>query len=110
MAQYAFPNSQLSRIPAMLSDSGAIVVRPMDAERVTADGSRWHRFTCTDGKAGATACIGEPDDGLKVIMVTVSLDLRRLPLLWRIPGDVRLVRRLEGLLEREGGRLLADGE
>jgi hypothetical protein len=110
MAQYVFPNSQLSRIPEILSDSGAIVIRPMDAEPVTAGGNRWHRFTCTDGRAGAAACICEPAGRPDVIVVTVSTDLRRLPLLWRIPGDVRLVRRLNRLLEREGGRLLAEDD
>jgi hypothetical protein len=108
MAQYVFPNSQLSRIPEILSDSGAIVIRRMDAEPVVASGDRWHRLTCIDGKAGAAACICEPAGRPDVIVVMVSTDLRRLPLLWRIPGDVRLVRRLNRLLEHEGGRLLAE--
>ena len=108
MAQYVFPTSQLSRIPEILSDSGTVVVRPMDAEPVTAGGNRWHRLTCTDRKARAAACVGEHDARPGVIIVTVSLDLRRLPLLWRIPGDVRLVRRLNQLLERERGRMLAE--
>ena len=82
MAQYVFPRSQLPRIPEILSDSGAVAVRPMDAEPVTAGGNRWHRFICTDGKAAAAVCIGEHDIRPEVIIVTVSLDLRRLPLIW----------------------------
>lgn len=108
MAQYVFATSQLSRFPGFLSDSGTVVVRPMDAEPVTAGGNRWHRLTCTDRKARAAACVAEHDARPGVIIVTVSLDLRRLPLLWRIPGDVRLVRRLNQRLERERGRMLAE--
>ncbi len=106
MAQYTFPRPELSRIPEILSDSGAISVRPMDAEPITFRGDRWHRFTCTDGQAGAAAEVVELKRRPDVIVVGVSTDLRRLPLLWRIPGDVRLVRRLKRLLEREGGHLL----
>jgi hypothetical protein len=110
MAQYVFPNSQLRRIPEILGDSGAITVRPMDAEPVTWGGNRWHRFICTDGKEEAAVCIGEHEVRPDVIVVSVGTDLRRLPLLWRTPGDLRLVRRLNRLLAREGGQLLAEDE
>jgi hypothetical protein len=108
MAQYVFSHLQLSRIPEILSDSGAIAVRPMDAEPVTAGGNGWHRFTCTDGNAVAAACVGEHAIRPDVIVVSVSTDLRRLLWLWRIPGDVRLVRRLNRILAREGGQLLTE--
>ena len=62
------------------------------------------------GKAETAACICEPAARRDVIEVTVPTDLRRLPLLWRIPGDVRLVRRLNRLLEREGDKLLAEDD
>jgi len=110
MADYVFPRSQLPRIPEILSDSGAVVVRPMDNEPIRFRDGYWHRFTCVEGKAAAAASIYEPGVRPEVIVVGVSTELRRLPLLWRIRGDVRLVRRLNRLREREGGRLLAEDD
>jgi hypothetical protein len=110
MAQYVFPTAQLSRIPEILSDSGTISVRPMDAAPLPVCGGSWHRLTCIEGNAVAAASIYESQVRPEAIVVGVSTDLRRLLLLWRIPGDVRLARRLNRLLEREGGELLVEDD
>ena len=43
---------------------------------------------------GVAAAISEHTRWPEKIVATVSTDLRRLPLLWRLPGDLPRVRRM----------------
>lgn len=110
MPQYVLPRSMRPRIPEMVSESGAIAIQPMDIGPLTANGARWWRFTCNAGSARAFCCLGEHPERPDDIVITVSIDLRRLPMLWRVPGDWLLVRRMAETLEREGARVLTDDD
>jgi hypothetical protein len=92
----------------MLAELGVTSVRPMDDESRAVDGARWQRFVCDDGTARAIACIVEHDQLPGKIVVTVSTDLRRLPLIWRLPADLRLVQRLVRVLEHQGAKALVE--
>lgn len=110
MAQYLLPRSSLPQIPEILSAAGAVHVCAMDDQPICTPAHRWHRFTCRDGNAAVAASVDEPEARPNLIVVSVSTDLRRLPRLWRILGDVRLVRRLNRILEDAGGQLLVEDD
>jgi hypothetical protein len=92
----------------MLAELELTSVRPMDEEPRAVDGARWQRFVCDDGTARALASIAEHDQLPGKIVVTVSTDLRRLPLIWRLPADLRLVQRLARVLEHRGAKALVE--
>ena len=97
-----------SRIPELVNPSGAFDVRPMDAEPLVSPGARWWRFTCDSGSSRALLAIGEHDQLPNDVVVTVSTDLRRLPLVWRLLGDWRLSRVLATTMEESGAQRLTD--
>lgn len=82
----------------------------MDNVPVSGPNARFWRFNCDFGSYRALVCVGEhcerPDD----IVVTVSIDLRRLPLLWKLMGDWRLCRALSENIERAGAQPLVDSD
>jgi hypothetical protein len=70
----------------------------------------WRRFMCMSGNAKACAEICEHERLPDSIVVTVSIDLRRAILFWRLPRDLQLVRQMALLLEGEGAKLLDEDE
>lgn len=108
MPQYTLPQSEGPRVPEMLAELGVTSVRAMDEEPRAVDGTRWQRFVCDDGTARAIACIAEHDQLPGKIVVTISTDLRRLPLIWRLPADLRLVQRLARVFGRQGAKPLVE--
>ena len=92
----------------MVSESGVIAIDPMDNEPLTANGARWWRYSCSAGSEKAFLCIGEHPERPEDIVVTVGIDLQRLPFLWRLPRDWQLARRLAEKLEGAGAVLLEE--
>ena len=82
----------------------------MDKLPLAADGVRWWRFECDAGPARALACIGEHQERPAMIVLSISTDIRRLPLIWRLAGDVRLARQLRRTLEHVGAELIVEDD
>lgn len=106
MPQYMLPRSVWPQIPEMLSDSGTIAVQPIGDQPVKSDAAQWRRFTCRAGNATAITCVGEHQELPEWVVISISADLRRLLMVWRLPADLRLVRRLTQAIQREGALLL----
>jgi hypothetical protein len=106
MSEYALPRTDRERIAHMLSDSGRICVHSMDEEPIYSPNARWWRFICDVDTSRAVACVCEHESQPEFIVVHIGTDLRRVPFLWRLPADLRLVRRLSRLLKSHGGRLV----
>ncbi len=82
MGQYTFPRSEHSRILNVVNASGSININPMDDEPLLTPGARWWRYTCDSASSRALLSISEREQLPGEILVTVSTDLRRLPLVW----------------------------
>ena len=102
MSLYLLPKTERQRVPEILSDGGSVAIRWMDDGPLSTDAARWWRFTCSEEASWAAGCIGEYQELPEMIVVSVGVDLRRMLLLWRLPGDLSLVRRLTRILEGAG--------
>jgi len=108
MAQYLLPKSDQTRVPELLCNGGEVTFGWMDDGLLEIDGARWWRFTCSSGNSSVVGSIGDHQELPEMIVVSIGLDLRRLPLIWRLFTDLRLVRRLNRLLEEAGAAQLRD--
>ena len=80
-----------------------VACRELDTAQLIADGIRWYRIECNFRNAQAIVVTAEePDscDGFKYIL-TVSLDIRRFLVPWRLFRDYSLVAMLTKLLKDE---------
>jgi hypothetical protein len=108
MPNYKFPSFDRARIVEWLSDCGSVVVKPRDYGAWSLGNLQVQRFLCRAGNSRAFVRILEVLDQRDCLFVKVSTDVRRLPLIWRWRGDLRLVRRLSQVLEQNGGHAVAD--
>ena len=106
MAAYSLPRSDRPQLAEILGDSGRISVQSMDGGPITIPGMKWWRLICDAGAARAAVSICEHERQPESIIVDIGTDLRRILFFWRLPGDVRLVRRLNRLLECHGAVLI----
>lgn len=108
MGQYTFPKSERSRILDIVNPSGALDIRPMDSDPVDSPVARWWRYTCDNDSSRVVLAISEHERLPDNVVVTVSTDLRRLLLVWKLIGDWRLEHLLNGLLVNSGGKTTCD--
>lgn len=97
-----------SRVLELGNPIGAYHVRPLSDEPLVSTAARYWRFSVDFGRSRALLCMAEHDELPNDLVVTVSTDLRRLPLVWRWPGDWHFSRVLQTLLRESGGQDLAD--
>lgn len=106
MPTYMLPRTDRPDLPGILSDEGHIRVHCMDEEPIRSPDSKWWRLLCDAENARACAFVCEHEKQPEIVTVSVGIDSRRIVVFWRLPGDLRLVRRLSGILESHGADLV----
>lgn len=106
MGQYTLPRQDQSRFLDQLELLNELAVKRFARDPFVADGACWSRFTVDQGQSRALVCVGEHQELPNDVVITVSIDLRRVLCFWRLLGDYFLGQQLSQILEQIGGRAL----
>jgi hypothetical protein len=110
MSQYLLSRSEQQHVANLLSDGGAVTVDWVERIPLVKNGESWRRFNCCCGAASVAGCISEHQQLPGSIVVSVSLDIRRVHLIWHLATDIQPVRRLNHILEQAGATPLLDAD
>ncbi len=108
MPQFLLPVADRPRVSSAIGSLPDVAVHAMDVSPLVGGGGSWTRYKCETRNARAILVISEHPKLSGSIVVTISMDLRRLWRLMRIWYDNQLVRRISVEITKLGGKELED--